>query len=462
MEYKSYQKFEDFDLSKKLQEAVLEARLECPTELQIQVIPLALANKDIIFEARSGMGKSACFAIPFLQHWLRERNRKGLIITPTADSVQQLGKVIGRLCPTLKARVLKFTSKDDYFYPEFHEKCPIVILEFGVAERFIKREKEFVSQVRSLGLDELDKLLAREKELESLLQPISSDRQTLICANELTEQIIEKGRWFCDPNRFEKVKLSRPEAMWDPNLVRLQYMLVNEETRFESLKELIRNDSEKIVMIITDSDRISRNLSEEFAKSQQVGEVLAYSMQLDAKQAIVDRVSLAGKGILIGCEAALNGVNISKIDHLISWELPSHLESYWKRLDRFACQGQIVVTVLVDQPRSGAIRILEKRLGRAMTAVGESFVSGVRAAGRQIGDRPHRASEKEIKSPSKVESTESEVQEAAVIIPTRFRQPVFPMSEELAKFAPEGFVKKSLGSKFVPAGKKRSGKPGER
>ena len=94
MEHKTYYKFEDFDMTRKLHEAIIDSRLERPTELQLQVIPPALEDSDVLFEARSGMGKSACFAIPFLQHWLRNRTRKAMIITPTSDSVQQLGRVI--------------------------------------------------------------------------------------------------------------------------------------------------------------------------------------------------------------------------------------------------------------------------------------------------------------------------------------------------------------------------------
>ncbi|MFA5865128.1 MAG: DEAD/DEAH box helicase [Phycisphaerae bacterium] len=458
MDSKNFQRFEDFDLSKKLQEAVLEARLERPTELQKEVIPLVLADRDVIFEARSGMGKSACFAIPFLQHWLRDRMRKAIIITPTSDTVQQLAKVIGRLCPILKARVLKFTRKDDYFYPEFHEKCPIVILELAVAERFIKREKEFVANIRSLGLDELDRLMAHENELETLVHSISTDRQTLICANELTEQVLEKGRWFCDPNRLEKVKLSRPETQWSADHVKLQYVLVSDEKRFDQLVETIAAQENTIALVVTDSDRISRFLIEKFVARQLPAELLEYSMQLDAKQTLVDQVAAAGKGVLVGCDAALNGLNLPKINHLISWELPSQLENYWKRLDRFAYQGEFAATVLVDQPRAAAVRILERHLGRPLTCLNKQ------AAGP---DRARREPAMQASRPAKTDKDDyhpapppvkTPFISTEIVIPERFHLPVFARRDELARFAPEGVMKKTLGSKFMPARAKKKSK----
>jgi hypothetical protein len=234
-------------------------------------------------------------------------------------------------------------------------------------------------------------------------------------------------------------------------------------------------------MVLTDSDRVSRFLLERFQGDQMPAELLEYSMQLDAKQAIVDKVSAAGKGVVVGCEASLNGLNMPKVDHLISWELPSELENYWKRLDRFTGQGSLQSTVLVDQQRAGAIRILERRLGRSMICLNpglmpqdrtrrESSFRESRPAKRDQDDyhpapTPTRAPARApaprpvpapipAPAPMKVE----DITPAGIILPQRFLWPVFAGEDEMARFAPEGTVKKTLGSKFVPARGKKKGK----
>ncbi len=433
-----YQKFEDFGLTGKLQEAVAVARFDRPTELQQHVIPLALARKDVIFEAKSGMGKSACFAIPFLQHWLRERTRKAIIVTPSPDGVRQISKVISRLCPTLRANLLKFTQRDDYFYPEDQLKCPIIILEFGVLERFIKREKEYMEAVRSVGLDDFDSLLLQEDKLNGLIRQIRSDRQMLISVQKLNEQSIEKARWYCDANKFEKVKLLRPETKWAEGQVSLRYAIADEEDeRFELLTHLMRENSGSLNLIITESDRISRHIAEELRLKGFEAGLLEYSMQLDEKQSTVDEVSGMGKGILVGCEASLNGLGLTKVNHLVSWTLPQDLESYWTRLDRFTGQGELNTTVLVSQSRAGAIKLLERRLGREMICLNP----------REVASADRKTSR------SRASSGHPGIKEHAVdegrsnVIPNRFHLPVFG--------GLRGPVRKTLGSKFVPARKKR-------
>ena len=41
---------------------------KCPTEIQVEAIPVALEKKDIIGLAQTGSGKTAAFALPVLQN----------------------------------------------------------------------------------------------------------------------------------------------------------------------------------------------------------------------------------------------------------------------------------------------------------------------------------------------------------------------------------------------------------
>ncbi len=436
---KGYKTFEDFDLSNKLQEAVREARFERPTELQQQVIPLALEYNDVIFEARSGMGKSACFAIPFLQHWLRDRSRKGIIITSNAKSVNQLAKVITKLAPTLKARVLKFSGDDDYFYPEFHLKCPIIILELGVLERFMRREKEYTAAVRSLGIDDFDLLVNEEQKLSNLIQKLDTNRQTLISARKLTQKIIEKAQWYCNSQRLEKVQLMLPETRWAQQQILLQYVFVNDSNRFDYLLKLLRMENEGIVLIITDSDRISRYVVDRLQAKGINGNVLAYAMQLEEKREIVKKVAQEGKGILVGCEAALNGLSLPHITHLVSWTLPTQIDGYIRRIDRFASQANLKTTTLIDENRSAVIDILERRTNQQMICVNDQL------------EKIQTITSVETKDLPKPEKQQLE----KIMIPNRFRKPVFATEKEIAKLTRNGKVKKTLGSKFVPMRKRR-------
>jgi ATP-dependent RNA helicase UAP56/SUB2 len=59
--------FSDFLLKAELIRAISEAGFEHPSEVQVNGIPRALEGKDIICQAKSGMGKTAVFVLAILQ-----------------------------------------------------------------------------------------------------------------------------------------------------------------------------------------------------------------------------------------------------------------------------------------------------------------------------------------------------------------------------------------------------------
>ncbi len=451
-----YKWFEDFDLSRKLQEAVKEAHFDKPTELQRNVIPAALEGKDVIFEARSGMGKSACFAIPFLQHWLRNRDEKAIILTPDAQSAQQLKKVISKLAPTLKAKILSFVGEDDYFFPEFHRKCPIVILELSVGERFFRREQDYIAATKMLGLDQFDKLIEKEDVLSELVSQLSSSRQTLISVESLSEDVIEKARWYCNAGNLEKVQVARPDLNWVGKEVVLQYALVADDNeRFKRFVKILDENADKITLVLTDSDRISEYLVDRLKSEAKVSaKLFAYTMPIDEKQKVVQQIIDVGRGIMIGCDAAFNGVSVPVVEHLISWTLPSHLENFWRRIDRFLGGKSLQVTALVDKARAGAIKILERRLERPMKNISpeKSDLNGDDTS--QLPTRNGNENNRNERN-SKENQQAYNKSEGEKLIPKRFYQPVFAKEEEVKRYTEDGKIRKSLGNKFVPARKKK-------
>jgi hypothetical protein len=132
----------------------------------------------------------------------------------------------------------------------------------------------------------------------------------------------------------------------------------------------------------------------------------------------------------------------------------------------------------VDQARSGAVRILERRLGRSMVCLNPAAMPQDRGPRREPSfresrpakpekdeyhpaPRPTPAPVKKIAPPPAPTPTPVKVDLSQVgyILPQRYLWPVFARDEELARFAPDGIVKKTLGDRFVPVRGKKKGKP---
>lgn len=76
--------FSALPLIPELQKTVLELGYKEATEIQVQAIPAALENRDVIGVAKTGSGKTAAFALPILQKWWEDpKPLFACVIAPT-------------------------------------------------------------------------------------------------------------------------------------------------------------------------------------------------------------------------------------------------------------------------------------------------------------------------------------------------------------------------------------------
>jgi ATP-dependent RNA helicase DeaD len=57
-------KFSDYELSGEIVRALESLSYETPTEVQREVIPVALGQKDLVVKSQTGSGKTAAYGIP--------------------------------------------------------------------------------------------------------------------------------------------------------------------------------------------------------------------------------------------------------------------------------------------------------------------------------------------------------------------------------------------------------------
>lgn len=110
--------FKDLGLIDPLLEALKQVNYTQPTNIQREVLPHALAGRDIIGVAETGSGKTAAFALPILQKlWDDPKGLFACILAPTRELAYQisqqfesLGSAMGVRCATIIGGVDKVTQ----------------------------------------------------------------------------------------------------------------------------------------------------------------------------------------------------------------------------------------------------------------------------------------------------------------------------------------------------------------
>ena len=91
-------KFDELNLSERIQRAVADMGFEEASPIQSETIPVLLNGKDLIGQAQTGTGKTAAFAIPIIDKIDFEvKELQALVLCPTRELVIQVTEEFRRL-----------------------------------------------------------------------------------------------------------------------------------------------------------------------------------------------------------------------------------------------------------------------------------------------------------------------------------------------------------------------------
>ena len=88
--------FNELNLDPSLLRAITETGYTTPTPIQSQSIPKILEGRDILGAAQTGTGKTAAFALPILNHLIKNpirltpRHTRVLVVSPTRELAVQI------------------------------------------------------------------------------------------------------------------------------------------------------------------------------------------------------------------------------------------------------------------------------------------------------------------------------------------------------------------------------------
>lgn len=98
--------FQSLGLIDPLLEALKQVNYSQPTPIQAQVLPHALAGRDIIGIASTGSGKTAAFALPVLQKlWDEPKGLFACVLAPTRELAFQIAQQFESLGSAMGVRV---------------------------------------------------------------------------------------------------------------------------------------------------------------------------------------------------------------------------------------------------------------------------------------------------------------------------------------------------------------------
>ena len=326
--------FETFNLHPWVAAGVATAGYETPTPIQARAIPQILKGRDIMGLAQTGTGKTAAFVLPILNRLVERKygSVRALIIAPTRELAEQIHQAIESLgCQTRLRSVAVYGGVGINPQIQKLKRADIVVACPGRLLDHIGRHSIDLSRLEVLVLDEADQMLDMGfiPDIRRILKNIPRKRQTLVFSATMPSEIRRlAGEVLRNPDTVQ-VGISAPAETVSHALYP-----VTQQLKTALLLKLLGNTDTKRVLVFTRTKHRAKSLGKKLVAAGYRSASLQGNLSQTRRQAALDGFRDGTFQILVATDIAARGIDVTKISHVINYDIPSTPEAYIHRIGR--------------------------------------------------------------------------------------------------------------------------------
>ncbi len=335
-------KFSDLWLSSELLEKVEKKGFTTPSPIQAGVIPLLLKKeKNILWQAQTGTGKTASFALPLLQNL--SKNREGIqamILTPTRELAIQVAWEIQSFAPKDVHITLLYGGQNIRDEVRALKRGPDIVVgtPWRVIDHLTVKKTLKLTNIEYFILDEADEMLniGFREEIEEIMNHTPDDKKTLLFSATMPREILTIAKRHMGD--YETVKIESKTTISDR--ISQSYYEVSPRNKFEALSRVIdmTDDFYGIVFCKTkmDTDEVAAWLISRWLKAEGIhGDI-----DQKHREKILARFKQWKNKILVATDVAARGIDVDNLTHVVNYSLPDNAETYTHRIGRTARAGK--------------------------------------------------------------------------------------------------------------------------
>lgn len=350
--------FKDFFLKPAITRAIQDAGFEAPSEVQHQCIPDAVHHKDILCQARAGMGKTAVFVIAVLQQMDDEEERTGAIecmcIGHAKELVYQIKAEFDRFSKHMKnVRTAEFFGgrlEDDDKMRIKSDKPNIAIGCPGRMKALTMGGAFDLSKLRFFILDECDHML-KQRDMRDDVQKIylktPKEKQVMMFSATMPEDMRATAKKFMT-NPVE-ILVDSESKLTLQGLHQYTHT-IKEAQKCKKLFELIDEIQFQQVIIFVNSVKRCNYLNAQLRKQNFPSVATHGSMKVPDRLETYDQFKKGNHRILVSTDLFGRGIDIQKVNVVINFDMTEVADQYLHRVGRAGRFGTKGVAITFIDP----------------------------------------------------------------------------------------------------------------
>ncbi len=284
--------------------------------------------------AQTGTGKTAAFVLPILNRLTGTKKNvvRALIIAPTRELTEQIHqaiKTLGSKTGLRSASVYGGVSIN----PQIQKlkSADIVVACPGRLLDHINRRTVDLSRLEVLVIDEADQMfdMGFFPDIRRILTHLPRKRQTLFFSATMPTEIRRlAGNILRNPTTIQ-MGVTAPA-----DTVRHSLYPVAQHLKTALLLELLKNTAAESVLVFTRTKHRAKSLGKKLASAGYRSTSLQGNLSQGRRQAAMEGFRDGTFQILVATDIAARGIDVTKISHVINYDIPSTPEAYIHRIGR--------------------------------------------------------------------------------------------------------------------------------
>ncbi len=370
--------FDTLGLADPLLKAISDEGYTDPTPIQGKVIPLMLANRDVVGIAQTGTGKTASFVLPTLHRLIETNARRvpkqcqALILTPTRELAAQIVENIKAYSKYSRASVALIVGgvRPGPQIKTLSGGVDIVVATPGRLLDHLSSKAINLTSTHTVVIDEADQMLDLGflPSIRQIMEKLPQKRQTALLSATMPTQIRKLANDFLnDPASVKVAAVSKPVE----RIAQTVRHIDQQAKRHELVKILSEPDIQRAVVFTR-----TKHGADRVCKQLMAANITAAAIHGNKSQNQRDRAMNGFRtgeiNILVATDIAARGIDIDDVSHVVNFDLPNVPEAYVHRIGRTARAGRSGTAIsFCDPGEIKQLRDIEKLIGNAIEVVGE-------------------------------------------------------------------------------------------
>ncbi len=384
--------FRALGLSRPVVRALIGESYTTPTPIQAEVIPHALAGRDVLACAPTGTGKTAAFVLPVLEALAaseRHGRIRALVVTPTRELAAQIAErvsVYGRHQGIRHAVV--YGGVGQFRQETALGRSPdILIATPGRLLDLMQQGLVRLDGVSHLVLDEADRMLDMGfvHDVRRICAVIPKKRQTLLFSATIPADIQAlAGGMLLDPVRVTIT----PEVTTAENVAQSVVFVARHDKR-AMLERMLRAPGVERALVFTRTKHGANRLSEQLERAGIDSAAIHGNKSQGARERALQDFRGGVTRVLVTTDVAARGIDVDGVSHVFNFDLPNVAESYVHRIGRTGRAGAAGSAVSLCDPLAerSLLGAIEQLIRQRLPVVGED---GRVVEGAQLDEPPRR------------------------------------------------------------------------